>query len=102
MGVAIGSFHAFGIVRMGLYASAKELHGYPITPGFELSGVVTAIGTKVSDHAVGDEVLALTLFVWICVGIVYVSGLVLGRHHRATTNTTAVRAGTTNVPEAAL
>ena len=27
---------------------------------------------------VAPVILALTLFVWICVGIVYVSGLVLG------------------------
>ena len=26
-------------------------------------------------------ILSLTLFVWICVGIVYVSGLVLGHQH---------------------
>ena len=28
--------------------------------------------------AVAPVILALTLFVWICVGIVYISGLVLG------------------------
>ncbi len=59
---ACGVNYADGIIRMGLYASAKELHGYPITPGFELSGVVTAIGPGVTQFAVGDAVLALTLF----------------------------------------
>lgn len=59
---ACGVNYADGIIRMGLYASAKELHGYPITPGFELSGVITAIGAGVTEFAVGDAVLALTLF----------------------------------------
>ena len=31
---ACGVNYADSIIRMGLYASAKELHGYPITPGF--------------------------------------------------------------------
>ena len=44
---ACGVNYADGIIRMGLYASAKQLHGYPITPGFELSGVITAIGADV-------------------------------------------------------
>ena len=46
---ACGVNYADGIIRMGLYASAKELHGYPITPGFELAGVVTAVGAKVTE-----------------------------------------------------
>lgn len=67
---ACGVNYADGIIRMGLYASAKELHGYPITPGFELSGVVTAVGSQVTEHAVGDEVVALTLFGGYCSHIV--------------------------------
>lgn len=59
---ACGVNYADGIIRMGLYASAKQLHGYPITPGFELSGVIAAIGAGVTEFAVGDAVLALTLF----------------------------------------
>jgi NADPH:quinone reductase-like Zn-dependent oxidoreductase len=55
---------------MGLYASAKELHGYPITPGFELAGVVMQAGSAVSDFRPGDEVLALTLFGGYCSHIV--------------------------------
>ncbi len=66
---AIGVNYADVIVRMGLYASAKELVGWPITPGFEVSGVVTAIGPDLpgaaSDApplAIGDAVIACTLF----------------------------------------
>lgn len=59
---ACGVNYADGIIRMGLYASAKQLHGYPITPGFELSGDVIAIGADVVDFKIGDAVVALTLF----------------------------------------
>jgi hypothetical protein len=58
----IGVNYADGIIRMGLYESAKKLHGYPITPGFEVSGRVLAVGASVSRFKAGDEVLALTLF----------------------------------------
>jgi NADPH:quinone reductase-like Zn-dependent oxidoreductase len=78
---ACGVNYADGIIRMGLYASAKELHGYPITPGFELSGVVTAVGGKVSEHAVGDEVVALTLFGGYCSHIVLKSDRVFRKPH---------------------
>ena len=50
------------MVRMGLYASAKELVGWPITPGFEVSGVVSAVGEGVDDLSIGAQVLAVTLF----------------------------------------
>ncbi|MCU0672690.1 MAG: medium chain dehydrogenase/reductase family protein [Myxococcota bacterium] len=50
------------IVRMGLYASAKELVGWPITPGFEVSGVVRELGEGVTDLQVGDRVIAGLLF----------------------------------------
>lgn len=59
---ACGVNYADGIIRMGLYASARELHGYPITPGFEVSGTIAALGEGVSQWQVGDEVLAVTLF----------------------------------------
>ena len=67
---ACGVNYADGIIRMGLYASAKELHGYPITPGFELAGVVVQVGAEVTDFSVGDAVLALTLFGGYCSHIV--------------------------------
>jgi NADPH:quinone reductase-like Zn-dependent oxidoreductase len=59
---AIGVNYADVIVRMGLYASAKELVGWPITPGFEVAGVVRAVGAEVHDLAPGARVLAVTLF----------------------------------------
>jgi NADPH:quinone reductase-like Zn-dependent oxidoreductase len=59
---AIGVNYADCMVRMGLYASAKEFVGWPITPGFETAGVVAAVGDGVDDLSVGDRVFALTLF----------------------------------------
>ncbi len=59
---AIGVNYADAIVRMGLYASAKEYVGWPITPGFEVSGVVGSLGEGVTDLAIGDEVFAVTRF----------------------------------------
>lgn len=59
---ACGVNYADGIIRMGLYASARKLHGYPITPGFEVAGRIAAIGDGVTGWQVGDEVLGLTLF----------------------------------------
>lgn len=59
---AAGVNYADGIIRMGLYASAKKLHGYPITPGFEVSGVIEALGDGVKEFAIGDRVIGVTLF----------------------------------------
>ena len=59
---ASGVNYADVVVRMGLYASAKELVGWPITPGFEVAGVVTAVGSKVTDLKAGDRVMGVTLF----------------------------------------
>jgi NADPH:quinone reductase-like Zn-dependent oxidoreductase len=59
---ATGVNYADCIVRMGLYASAKEFVGWPITPGFEVAGTVTAVGEGVSEHQVGDRVFGVTLF----------------------------------------
>ena len=78
---ACGVNYADGIIRMGLYASAKELHGYPITPGFEVAGVVDAIGPPLDDAPIsplrlGQRVVALTLFggytSHLCLGTEYV------------------------------
>lgn len=59
---AIGVNYADCIVRMGLYASAKEFVGWPITPGFEVAGIVAEVGEGVDDLQVGDRVFAVTLF----------------------------------------
>lgn len=59
---ACGINYADSIIRMGLYASARELHGYPITPGFEVAGRIQAVGDNVDEWQTGDEVIGLTLF----------------------------------------
>jgi NADPH:quinone reductase-like Zn-dependent oxidoreductase len=59
---AIGVNYADCMVRMGLYESAKEFVGWPITPGFEVAGVVKAVGAGVDDLRVGERVFAVTLF----------------------------------------
>ena len=59
---ACGVNYADGIIRMGLYASAKQLHGYPITPGFEVAGRIDAIGAGVTSWQVGQRVIGLCLF----------------------------------------
>lgn len=72
---AIGVNYADCMVRMGLYSSAKEFVGWPITPGFEVSGVVGAVGDGV-DLAIGTRVFAVTLFdgyaTQVCVDQAYV------------------------------
>ncbi len=59
---AIGVNYADCITRMGLYASAKQYIGYPITPGFEVAGTVKAIGSGISDLVSGMPVMAVTRF----------------------------------------
>jgi NADPH:quinone reductase-like Zn-dependent oxidoreductase len=59
---AIGVNYADCIVRMGLYASAKEYVGWPITPGFEFSGVVDALGAGVAGLEAGARVFGVTRF----------------------------------------
>ncbi|MEZ4459023.1 MAG: medium chain dehydrogenase/reductase family protein [bacterium] len=59
---AIGVNYADVLVRMGLYQSAKDFVGWPITPGFEVSGTIAAVGSDVKDLQVGDAVVAVTLF----------------------------------------
>ena len=45
---AVGVNFADVVVRLGLYESAKKYVGFPITPGFEFSGEVSALGAGVS------------------------------------------------------
>jgi NADPH:quinone reductase-like Zn-dependent oxidoreductase len=59
---AIGVNFADCVVRMGLYQSAREHVGWPITPGFELAGSVVAVGSAVSDLSEGDRVFGIRLF----------------------------------------
>ena len=71
---ACGVNYADCIVRMGLYSSAKEYVGWPITPGFEVAGTVAELGDGVEDLAVDQPVLAVTRFGG------YASELVVPRH----------------------
>ena len=59
---AVGVNYADCVIRMGLYASAREMVGYPITPGFEAAGTIAALGPGVEGPAPGTAVMALTLF----------------------------------------
>ena len=56
-------------VRLGLYESAKRLVGWPITPGFDVAGVVEQVGApldqedeRVPTWEVGDRVFGVTFF----------------------------------------
>ena len=49
-------------IRLGLYKSAREFVGWPITPGFEFSGRVAKCGQDVTDLNQGDRVFGLTRF----------------------------------------
>ena len=57
-----GVNYADCVVRMGLYASAKQYVGWPITPGFEVAGAVGAVGAGVDPGWLGREVFAVTRF----------------------------------------
>lgn len=59
---AIGVNYADCVIRMGLYQSAKDYVGWPITPGFEFAGKVLACGKEVTDLKPGDEVFGVTRF----------------------------------------
>lgn len=59
---AIGVNYADCVVRMGLYEPAAKYIGWPITPGFEVAGVVAEVGDGVSSFAPGDRVIAVTRF----------------------------------------
>lgn len=61
---AVGVNFADVVVRLGLYESAKKYVGWPITPGFEFSGEVAALGpgAGVDDLRVGDRVFGVTRF----------------------------------------
>jgi NADPH:quinone reductase-like Zn-dependent oxidoreductase len=47
---------------MGFYASAKKYIGWPITPGFDFSGVVDQVGKKINMFKTGDRVYGVSRF----------------------------------------
>lgn len=59
---ACGVNFADCVVRMGLYQSAKEFVGWPITPGFEVAGIIVDVGEDATRFEVGQKVIAMTLF----------------------------------------
>lgn len=59
---AIGVNFADCCVRMGVYKSAKDYVGWPITPGFEAAGVIQKVGTEVKNFSPGQKILAVTRF----------------------------------------
>ncbi|MEA2840747.1 MAG: synaptic vesicle rane protein [Methylobacteriaceae bacterium] len=59
---AAGVNFADCVARMGLYASARQYAGWPLTPGFEVAGIVDAVGTGVPQHVLGTKVIGLTRF----------------------------------------
>lgn len=58
----VGVNFADCIARMGLYKSAREFEGWPLTPGFEVAGHVVKTGDGVDGLEAGSRVMALTLF----------------------------------------
>lgn len=58
----IGINYADILIRWGVYSSAKEYVGWPITPGFELSGIVSKVGSKITKFKAGDKVFGVTRF----------------------------------------
>jgi NADPH:quinone reductase-like Zn-dependent oxidoreductase len=59
---AAGVNFADVVIRLGLYESAKKYVGWPITPGFEVSGEVLELGPGVEDLRVGERVFGVTRF----------------------------------------
>lgn len=59
---ATGINYADIVIRWGLYESAKQMVGWPITPGFEFSGIVKSIGPDVKNFKPGDKVIGVSLF----------------------------------------
>ncbi len=59
---AAGINFADVFIRLGLYKSAKEFVGWPVTPGFEFAGEVLACGPDISDFQTGMSVFGVTRF----------------------------------------
>lgn len=58
----VGINYADILIRWGVYKSAKDFVGWPITPGFEISGIVEKVGSKIKNYKAGDKVFAVTRF----------------------------------------
>jgi NADPH:quinone reductase-like Zn-dependent oxidoreductase len=59
---AVGVNYADCCVRWGVYRSARERVGWPITPGFEFAGTVVESVDSASSWVAGDLVFGVTLF----------------------------------------
>ncbi len=59
---AIGVNYADCIVRMGFYASQKKYIGWPVTPGFDFSGIVSKKGKNITNFSEGDKVFGGSFF----------------------------------------
>ncbi len=59
---AAGVNFADVVIRQGLYKSAKEFVGWPISPGFEFSGKVLQCGSGAQKLAEGTPVFGITRF----------------------------------------
>lgn len=59
---ACGVNYADVCIRWGLYESAKQFVGWPITPGFEFSGKIISKGSNVHHFEVGQNVFGVSLF----------------------------------------
>ena len=59
---AAGINFADSAVRMGLYSSARQYVGWPITPGFEFAGTIARLGAGVTSVAPGDRVFGVVRF----------------------------------------
>jgi NADPH:quinone reductase-like Zn-dependent oxidoreductase len=58
---AVGVNYADCLVRWGVYASARQMVGWPVTPGFEFAGEVAEAPTS-DRFAPGDPVFGVRLF----------------------------------------
>ena len=59
---ACGVNHADVCTRWGLYKSAKNFAGWPITPGFEFSGEIESKGENVTNFRIGQKVFGVSVF----------------------------------------
>lgn len=57
-----GINYADCLIRFGVYESAKHYVGWPITPGFEVSGTIIGVGDQVQKWKLGDKVMGILRF----------------------------------------